>query len=263
MPGPYVLDETKPLDTENLSAGAGEIRLTRAKLKGSFGEEHTFADGYHKDGTARINSGTFAARPAFGRLGRLYWATDTLEMYFDTGIAWTEIGGSRILNVQTDTLDIVNTAVEQGLWSWIVPAGALSISRALRLTLIGDYLNNTGANSSFTFRMLFGGLALSASLTQGGITAGDSRRALSFDIFLQAKGAANAQVAEMGFFLAWMGGIPGLWQVGTAPGYHRGVNNGLAVDSTITQILEIKVQHGTASPQLSVRRLSAMLELIR
>lgn len=44
-----------------------------------------------------ILSGTFATRPAFGVSGRLYIATDTLELFRDTGTSWDEIadpGGS-------------------------------------------------------------------------------------------------------------------------------------------------------------------------
>ena len=35
-----------------------------------------------------IQSGTLAARPAFGIADRYYWATDIMEMYRDTGVAW-------------------------------------------------------------------------------------------------------------------------------------------------------------------------------
>lgn len=135
MPAPYVLDETKPLDTENLSGGAGEIRVTRAQLKGSFGEEHTFVDGIHKTGTARINSGTLAARPAFGRLGRLYWATDELVMYFDTGTAWVLVtvppvlpiivvkSGSGAGNYSTLSLLYVDVDATNLVHTVVVPVG--------------------------------------------------------------------------------------------------------------------------------------------
>jgi len=36
-------------------------------------------------------SGTTAARPAFGKAGRLYWNTDTASLEYDTGTAWAPL----------------------------------------------------------------------------------------------------------------------------------------------------------------------------
>lgn len=38
----------------------------------------------------RIQSGTFAARPAAGNAGHVYVATNTAQLFFDTGAAWVE-----------------------------------------------------------------------------------------------------------------------------------------------------------------------------
>ncbi|HXI18490.1 MAG TPA: hypothetical protein VNM48_19165 [Chloroflexota bacterium] len=38
----------------------------------------------------RVQSGTFAARPAAGNAGHVYVATDTGQAFFDTGAAWKE-----------------------------------------------------------------------------------------------------------------------------------------------------------------------------
>lgn len=35
--------------------------------------------------------GTFAARPAASKSGRVYFATDTVELFYDTGAAWHEL----------------------------------------------------------------------------------------------------------------------------------------------------------------------------
>lgn len=42
-------------------------------------------------GVVSVSAGTFASRPAFGTAGRIYVATDTLAMYYDTGAAWSLI----------------------------------------------------------------------------------------------------------------------------------------------------------------------------
>lgn len=45
------------------------------------------------DATAAMYAqGTFAARPAVGKVGRIYYATDTLQHFWDTGAAWVALG---------------------------------------------------------------------------------------------------------------------------------------------------------------------------
>ncbi len=76
------LDEFSPRDTDPVSLGDDAIRATRAATKQSFGLEH-YLDGAHK-----IPSGTQAARPAAGRVGRVYFNTDTNGTEFDNGTQW-------------------------------------------------------------------------------------------------------------------------------------------------------------------------------
>jgi hypothetical protein len=38
-----------------------------------------------------IAIGTYAALPAFGIQGRIYFATDTLKIWYDTGTAWVDV----------------------------------------------------------------------------------------------------------------------------------------------------------------------------
>lgn len=40
-----------------------------------------------------FTSGLLSARPAFGLSGRFYWATDTKEVFYDTGSAWRSLTG--------------------------------------------------------------------------------------------------------------------------------------------------------------------------
>jgi hypothetical protein len=56
-------------------------------------------------GSPSLNSNTFANRPAFGQVGRLFISTDTLAIYRDTGTAWDNLtsggGGSQNLEQVT------------------------------------------------------------------------------------------------------------------------------------------------------------------
>jgi len=47
----------------------------------------------NQKGTPMFNSDTFANRPSFGIVGRIFISTDTKEFYRDTGTSWELIGG--------------------------------------------------------------------------------------------------------------------------------------------------------------------------
>jgi len=47
----------------------------------------------NQKGTPMFNSDTFANRPAFGIVGRIFISTDTKEFYRDTGTSWELLGG--------------------------------------------------------------------------------------------------------------------------------------------------------------------------
>lgn len=48
----------------------------------------------NQKGTPMFNSDTFANRPAFGIVGRIFISTDTKEFFRDTGTSWELIGGA-------------------------------------------------------------------------------------------------------------------------------------------------------------------------
>lgn len=64
-------------------------------------------------GTAVIMAGTEAAIPAASLGGRLYFATDTLRVFRDTGAAWVQIAGLSLNDMSGDvaTAQIENAAV--------------------------------------------------------------------------------------------------------------------------------------------------------
>ena len=47
----------------------------------------------NQKGTPMFNSDTFANRPSFGIVGRIFISTDTKEFFRDTGTSWELIGG--------------------------------------------------------------------------------------------------------------------------------------------------------------------------
>lgn len=58
---------------------------------------------------AEYSSGLLAARPAFGTVGRRYYATDNGHTYLDIGTAWVDVGGTDVM--RTGLASIVNADV--------------------------------------------------------------------------------------------------------------------------------------------------------
>jgi len=97
MPATRAWDESKPAGTDYVSAGDDEIRATKVDIRERLAIEHIWGvnvtdDGLHKDGSARIQSGTDAGKPTSPKLNQLYYATDTFKLYHcRTAGTWTDI----------------------------------------------------------------------------------------------------------------------------------------------------------------------------
>ena len=59
--------------------------------------------------TPSIQSGTFAAMPAAGTVGRLYVTTDTGAIYRDTGSVWTQVAEANILYTENAVSPVAST----------------------------------------------------------------------------------------------------------------------------------------------------------
>jgi len=88
------LDETRPLNSDNLSAGDDAIRETRLAIKTTFAVEHTLI------GAHVLPNGTTAARPAPGT-GRLYINNDLGRVQFAVSGAWQSVGNFTVYNFDT------------------------------------------------------------------------------------------------------------------------------------------------------------------
>lgn len=93
----WTVCEAKPADIDYVSEGDDEIRNTKRDIRQRLALEHIWGtsindDGLHKDGSARIQSGTDAAKPVSPKLNQLYYATDTHKLYHcKTAGSWTDI----------------------------------------------------------------------------------------------------------------------------------------------------------------------------
>ncbi len=161
----------------------------------------------------------------------------------------------RVLDRQTATIDVVNTAVETDLYRFTVPAGLLGISGGLRITLVGDIRNNTGANQQPVLKVKFGGV--SVGVTMQALTTNSLRRQFLLDVTLLAKGSADAQTFSGGYRT----GLPTTGAAFSAIFEQASLlHSALAEDTAVDKDLAVTVTLPTADANLSFRRLNARLE---
>jgi hypothetical protein len=91
----------------------------------------------NQKGTPMFNSDTFANRPAFGIVGRIFISTDTKEFYRDTGTSWELIGGPG-----SGTITGSGAATQVAFWN-----GASTITGSNNLYWDSTN-NNLGINTS-------------------------------------------------------------------------------------------------------------------
>ena len=145
------------------------------------------------------------------------------------------------------------------MYSYTVPANTLSTNKMLRLTFIGDYLNDSGVTRSVTVRIKYGATTI-GSIAQGGLTTTPSRWGLLFTTEMSANNATNAQVARTNWSVTNAGDVTGVASGLLAN--RVSVHNAIAEDSTAAQNLVVTIQHDAAATTISAKAFTVQLELI-
>lgn len=200
----------------------------------------------------------YAAAPARVPVGNNYQVLIGSSGSAD-GLSW--IDAPIVLNRQPADNDIVNLATEQTVYTYTVPAAAMGATRALRLSLQGDYLNNSGAGRTFTLRVKFGATTLYADASAILATSA-SRRPWFLDILL---GNQTATAQRLTFD----------WRIGSDSGATTGIGDyaatsafgavggGESAENTANALaLAVTIQHSLAAATISHRRRYAVLELL-
>lgn len=227
-----------------------------------------------------IAAGTFAQRPAanlvrFDRYGgSFYYATDVQGFFYSDGSAWYPLG-SVVMDRANGTIDVNNGTSYTDIYSFSVPAGIMSTNRMLRLTVYGDFLNNTGASALCTPEVRFGGSAVWKGSTAGyAIATSAGRRPWSLVAYI---GNTTAASQVTGGYFALGTATAGVTGIGTHPAA-AWVAGTLAADggavtplasgaaSTVNTANAATIAAGVtlsvASTQLSFRKFYATLELL-
>ena len=168
-----------------------------------------------------------------------------------------------VLDRQTGTVDVVNTAAETTLYSFLMAPNTLYNNRSVRLEMYGDWLNNTAGTESLQLRAKLGGTEMCRSQDTGFLNAGGATRgAWKLSLLLSADSSLSAQQAGFWFQSNDAGAVTGVGAFGNAVG-HQGLIIGTAAKDALQPLLiEVTVDWTSASANLSWRRQFASLELI-
>jgi len=172
-------------------------------------------------------------------------------------------GGGGALDV-VQALAIDDIATEETLYTYSVPGNTIA-GGVLRLTLAGDYLNNSGASRTFTLRIKYGATTLYDDATAS-IGATAVRRNWELQVTLGNTASTNDQ---------WMT-AKWIWGSGTAtagqgdfaltPGalttFQPLMTGTAAEDSTASKTLAVTIQHSTNNASLEIIRKIGVLEAL-
>jgi len=173
-------------------------------------------------------------------------------------------GCARLLDQSTTEQDVVNTAAETSVYSFSIPSNTLGTAGSLRLTVTGNYLNNTGSGQSIFVAVKLGGTIFAGSLSAGlaSVSTSALRRGFLLQAVLNANGATNAQRAVTRAMLGLAAATETDWGNTTVAFDLHCMHSALAKDMTAAQTITMTITHGTASSNLSFKRWGATLELV-
>lgn len=156
--------------------------------------------------------------------------------------------------------DVVSSASETTVFSTTITGGDLSTTRQLALSLVGDYLNNTGGQDTLTVRVKYGGTTFFTTTVT--LSQSANRRGLDLTFLLSAANSASAQYSKGKLSVGLANTASG--DAGTVGEEFDmvAVHNAGAVSSGTDQTFAVTFQLGTNSASISGRCLCAVLELI-
>lgn len=172
------------------------------------------------------------------------------------------------------TVDVVSSTTETALMSETILGGDMGIARAVTVLMFGDFLNNDGADRNFTLRIKYGGTTHYGD--QAAIGTAATRRGWKLEFTIANIGADDAQFAIGTWMIGGttagsvngigpidgglLGGTPGAGAAGQASVFSSA---GLsAVDTSADKTLEVTVELGTNSANLSFRKHWAAVTLL-
>lgn len=167
--------------------------------------------------------------------------------------------GSSVLDRDQTATTVSNTTTETSVYSYSVPGGTLSTNRKLRLTILGRFLNNTGAGANVDWRAKAGGATL-CTIDPASPGASASQKAVKLVFEIENVAATNVQRATLHGVIGTAG--PTDTSGGPGGGGSMIATNTGAVDTTAAWTLEVTAQMSAASANLQFIADTAVLEAL-
>ncbi len=171
--------------------------------------------------------------------------------------------GVTVLDKTGAILSITNTVAETSLYSVVVPAGSMGANGAIRLTIIGSYVNSTATGRTLTIRIKFGGVTIYDDVSAT-IAVNALSRTFSLEFLLANR---NSAVAQNGIGKVMVGNVAaataGIGDLATDQLLSTGIGHiAGSVNTANPQTLEVTAQHSAADIAIQLNRHFACAELI-
>lgn len=167
--------------------------------------------------------------------------------------------GDQLQNRDASVSDVNNTTTPTAVYSYTIAGGTLGVNGVVRLSLVGDYLNNTGATRNLTLAVTYGATTIFTG-TRSSAASGANRGGQAVDavILVSAYGTQHSYA---------------IWQHSeTADNNAGGTGDGptqtlvaayndVEEDTTTDTDLVVTVTHSAASANLSFRCHGVRLEV--
>jgi hypothetical protein len=171
-----------------------------------------------------------------------------------------------LLDRSTSSVDVVSTTTATSIYDLAVAAAAMSTNRILRLTILGDYLNNN-ATATFILRIRDTVAGVLLNQTSNSIGTSADRRPFRIVIEIQNLGVTNSQLISAHVQLGGVGGsgIIGIGNMATAPNseiLNHVIGSTATLDTTVARTLQVTIEHNASSANQSFRKRAAWAELL-
>lgn len=182
-------------------------------------------------------------------------------LYWD-GSNW--VVGSLGLYRKATAKDVVSTVVETDLLNGEVTlaAGILGTTRSVRVSILGDYLNNTGISATLVVKIKVGTTTLWANSATS-ITAAAGRRPVFLEFMVGNQNSASVQV--MAGRINFGGATAPATGLGAGDGdgpIGGPISGSASEDTTASKVVQVTATHGASSSSLSCRLQYATIEVV-
>lgn len=180
---------------------------------------------------------------------------------------WISAGGGLQADRRNGTKDVVNTVAETDLFNGEIdiPANSMGNNGVVFLQAEGDYLNNSGASPTITFRFKIGATTLWAAVTAA-LASSAARGYFTLQVTIHNAGVTNVQVmtgAVTGVSVNGAAASTGSGGIGTTGPVSAVLGGTSAEDTTSTKNVAFTAQWSAANANNSVRIHRTLLSVVK